>query len=264
ESNSENVNSENVNSENVNSENVNGRLETSSAWSAVKSRVGALQCNFKGEDKGRAKNASDTIMKSSSMIDRFLFKVFTIAKSLSALIIGICILVAVLAGVGLVVSGSSFEVPKFSTYLEIVSGNQSRDGSIEAGLSVEEKYGDRVNAIVKKYNFTPEGYDWLIDKIISTDEEFREEYVDGFEDFLEDAQKYVNENGEKAKTSVIDASNEYKDLFDASLRIAKISKMESASSRLYLLGAIAVSVLVLLAFVMIPLLILIEKNTRKD
>ena len=204
-------------------------------------------------------------------VDSFLIKIFNVAKFISAGIMGICLLVIIGALIYLLIGGStSISVPDFDTLKETIeqspksSSRTSSDYSkLEKKKEIENEYGDDILDIMKTYKFIDENYDGMIELLMDIDDEYRGKFVDGLEDFLDDAHDYITDKGKDAKIKIGDAANAYIAMFQNEIKRAHIAQLESKLQKKIALAVIGVALLVMLAFMLIPLLIQIEQNTRR-
>jgi predicted PurR-regulated permease PerM len=204
-------------------------------------------------------------------LDRFLWKVFSVAKVISAVIVTICLVVAIFSGFGLIFGGGkSFETPEFSSLKEVIETRKTQQAytnnykDLETKRKIEKEYGDDIEGIVKKYNLPSDAYNIFIKKLINMKEEYRDKFVEGLEDFLDDAQDYIEDKGKESKITIIDAANYYLSSFDNEIQTVEMSKASAQAGKITLLAILGGSLLIMLGFLLIPLLIQIEKNTRKQ
>ena len=205
------------------------------------------------------------------ILDRFLWKVFSVAKIISAAIVTICLIVAIFSGFGLIFGGGkSFETPEFSSLKEAIETRRTQQtytnnyNDLEIKRRIEKEYGDDIEEIVKKYNLPSNAYNVFINKLINMKEEYRDKFVEGLEDFLDDAQDYIEDKGKESKITITDAANYYLSAFDNEIQTVEMSKASASAEKITLLAVLGGSLLIMLGFLLIPLLIQIEKNTRKQ
>ena len=204
-------------------------------------------------------------------VDSFLLKIFNAAKFISAGIMGVCLFVIIGALIYLLIGGStSISVPDFDDLRETIeqspksSSTSSSDYSnLEKKKEIESEYGDDILDIMKTYKFNDEAYDGIIELLMDIDDEYRGKFVDGLEDFLDDAHDYITDKGKDAKIKIGDAANAYIAMFQNEIKRAHIAQLESKFQKKIALAVIGVALLVMLAFMLIPLLIQIEQNTRR-
>ena len=210
-------------------------------------------------------------MKSNSIIDRFLLKIFIISKVLSAAIVCACILTAIYTGSNLFLDrGKTIDVPKFATVQSSLDDTKSQQSpGIEdyAGLGnkqeIEKKYGGHIKNIIKEYQLTNDAHRIIVADLLDMDKKYRTKYVDGLDAFFKDAVKYIKDKGNEKDFDIALIANNYRKMFFEAIEDVKASEIEAASNKMYQTAMFGASIIILLAFVIIPLLIRIEENTRK-
>jgi hypothetical protein len=201
------------------------------------------------------------------IINKIMGFVFKIGKIVSAIFILLCALTIAILGLIYFFSGSGgVETPDFNELLEEQRDNSTSEkqsySNLEDRREVEKKYGDKIQDIVKKNDLSEQAYDVFINKILSIPKKLRAQYVSGLEDFLSDAKKHIQKEGSNAKVSVIDAANIYNDLFEQAIANVKISKAEAAALKSTMLIGIGITFGAFILFLIIPVLLQIEINTR--
>lgn len=204
-------------------------------------------------------------------LDRFLWKVFSIAKIISAIVVSICLIIATFAGIGLLFGGGkSFETPEFFSFKEQLETQTTQYKysrnyeELNAKRKIEKEYGEDIKGIVKKFNLPSNAYDVLIKELINIKEEYRDEFIKGLEDYLEDAEDYIEKEGKKAKITIVDAVNQYLWEFEKEIQKVEMSQATASMQKVYSLSILGGSLLIMLGFLIVPLLIQIERNTRKE
>ena len=200
-------------------------------------------------------------------VDLFLEKVFFWSKYLSAGIVGLCCLVLVGLSLSLLSTWfTSFNVPRFSVIEEsfkeeALSRPYDDYRLLDERRKVEKEYGDEIQKIVKKFNFSPASYDVFIEDLtLRVPENLHRTYLDGLKDFLKEAKKFKEKHADAP--SLPQAANFYRDMFFDELAKVRAEKDAGREKRLFLLAGIGVTIMVLLAFLLVPLLVKIEENTR--
>lgn len=205
------------------------------------------------------------------MIDSFLKKVFSFSKAVAALIVFLCVITMIFAAGRFLVSGpKSVATPDFG---EIAAMDQAGSGAqgvadksdykiISDKREVEKKYGKDIQEIVSKYGFSPNAYDIYIRQLSNMDKKYRSMFVNGLEDFLHDGKKYIEKQGAKTKLDLPEIANAYDDLFDTAVEEAESSEAESKAKRATALITIGSALGAMILFLIIPLLLQIEINTR--
>jgi len=203
-------------------------------------------------------------MKIRNFVEKFFNLIYQIAKYLSALIVAICIFALLITGVDLFFSGPSLKVPEFSEYVDSIEGKpnvESEFAKLDEKRKVEKAYGDLITKLVKNYGLSAESYDILINDMVKMDEKFRDDYINRFSKFLSKVKKYNNKkNSERIK--IVDAANYYRNEFFDAIERFKVEKEENKVKRMYKVGIFLSLIITLLMFLIVPLLIKIEENTR--
>ncbi len=199
-------------------------------------------------------------------IDKFLNRIFYFSKIFSAAMVALCCVILL----GLIfklifTGGGSVEVPKFKelkSSLEASSEDKTNYTLLDERREIEKRYGDQISKIVKKFRFAPQVYDIFIEDLTSLPPDYRDTFVEGLKDYLEDTRKYIEKKGQKTKISLAQAADIYRNLFRQRIKEAEVRKAQASLQRKYLLVALVGTLMVMLAFLVIPLLIRIEENTR--
>ena len=205
--------------------------------------------------------------------NRFLSFSFKLGKYISAFCIVLFFLVFIGAGIFyLTTFGASFEKPEFDSKIfkegESVgiesydqSGNQER-------IEAEEKYDKQVKFIVQrvyKKEYWSENYDKYYNKLANMSEEYRGEYINGMVEFFEDGTEYYQTHDAKeGSPSYWELQKAYNERFQMEMIRAKSEQKIAEQGRLTILGVIVASMLLYIIFLLIPILIKIEENTRNN
>jgi predicted Zn finger-like uncharacterized protein len=256
----------------VNQEIINKTKETASALSEkavhfgkkAKEKAGNFR-DFANEKASSYREKSYNSDKINTKLNKFLFFSFKIGKYISAFCIVAFFMVFLGSLIFYFVSfGDSFEHPKFETfvsYIEATDSNKKPDFSqIDKRKEVEDKYGGRIKKIVR-YGFSEESYDIFLNRLVNYPAEYRKAYVNGLDDFLSDGLHY-KEKRKNNNIDIVKLSIAYKEAFDEEIRNAKISKSMNSTKKFIVLGVIVVSMLLYILFLVIPILIKLEENTR--
>jgi hypothetical protein len=204
------------------------------------------------------------------MIDKFMRFVFRFGKTFSALFIIVCAAVILINAATFFLAGSQgVETPDFNTILK----GQTQPAKQQPGASydelaerraVEKEFGDQVDAIVRDFSLQPEkeAYDLIINLLLGMDPKYRSQFVTGLRDFLKDAKAHVDAEGDKAKYTVLEAANLYFRLFESAVQQAEAAKLQAAAEKNQRLMVIAIAFGAFILFLIIPVLLQIEVNTR--
>lgn len=211
-------------------------------------------------------------MKSNNIIDKFLLVVFSASKVLSAIVVALCLLVALFTGLGLLFGGGqSLDIPDFKVVQSSLEENTSPRNSnaedyiaLDKKREIEKKFGDDINDIIKEYKLPAEVYGFCVSNLLKMDEDYRGKFIDGLDEFLGEAQKYIKKQGDKSRIELLDSVSIYVRMFDRAINEVQESEIAAESEKIYSWGILGGSIIILLAFIFVPLLIQIEQNTRKE
>jgi len=206
------------------------------------------------------------------MIDTFLKKVFAFSRVIAALVVFLCVLAVAGGIVYFLISGSKgVSTPDFDEVIEteemIRDLGREMDRTdykeISERRAVEKKYGDDIQEIVKEYGLTKAAYDIYVRQLLALDEEYRKQFIKGLKRFMRDGNSYIKKQGDKTDMDIADVANQYDDMFDSAIAKSEMSKIESKAKRTGALITIGSALSAMILFLIIPLLLQIEVNTRK-
>ena len=205
------------------------------------------------------------------MIDQFLKKVFSFSKAVAAIIVFLCVITMVIAAGYFVVSGSKgVTTPDFDEIAQMEQANQGASGRIDKSdykaisdkREVERKYGSDIQEIISTYGFTKEAYDIYIRQLSNMDAKYRSKFVRGLNSFLKDGKKYIEKQGAKTNLDISDVANAYDEMFSSAIDESETSQVMSKAKRAGALTVIGSALAAMILFLIIPLLLQIEINTR--
>jgi len=207
------------------------------------------------------------------MIDRFLKKVFAFSRVIAALIVFLCVLVVAGGIAYFLISGSKgVSTPDFDEVIEteqmIRELGREMDKTdykeISERRAVEKKYGDDIQEIVKEYGLTKAAYDIYVRQLLGLDEQYRSHFMKGLKRFMKDGNSYIKKQGDKTDIDIADVANQYDEMFESAIAKSEMSKIESKAKRMGSLIAIGSALSAMILFLIIPLLLQIELNTRRE
>jgi predicted Zn finger-like uncharacterized protein len=203
----------------------------------------------------------------NSKLNRFLFLSFKIGKYISAFCIVAFFLIFLGSAIFYFVGfGDSFEEPEFESivpYIEATDANKKPDFSkIDERKEVEDKYGDKIKKVVE-YGFSEETYDIFLNRLVNYPAKYREAYIEGLDEFLNDGLNYKRKR-QNNNIDIVSLSKAYKQAFDEEISEAKYAASKDSTKKWTVLGVIAVSMFLYILFLVIPILIKIEENTRNS
>lgn len=145
------------------------------------------------------------------------------------------------------------------------SGSASKPdySDLDRKREVEARYGKEISRIVKDYNLNPSAYDFLIKRLIRLGDEYAGDFVDGFGDFMKDGKRFLDGKDNSHNLNMTDVANMYVEGFDEAMEALAEREQEAKTANQMLLMALACFVIALIGFITVPLLIQIERNTRR-
>ena len=129
--------------------------------------------------------------------------------------------------------------------------------------AVETKYGDKIQKIVVENGLDQAVYDIYVRQMSDLDKKYRTQFIEGLKRFMKDGNSYIKKQGNKTDMSTADVANLYDDMFDSAITESEMSRVESKAKRIGSLIAIGSALSAMILFLIIPLLLQIEVNTRK-
>jgi hypothetical protein len=129
--------------------------------------------------------------------------------------------------------------------------------------AVETKYGDKIQKIVVENGLDQAAYDIYVRQMSDLDKKYRTQFIEGLKRFMRDGNSYIKKQGNKTDMSTADVANLYDDMFDSAITESEMSRVESKAKRIGSLIAIGSALSAMILFLIIPLLLQIEVNTRK-
>lgn len=209
--------------------------------------------------------------QTSSKLNALLSFSFRIGKYISAFCIVSFFMVFIGASIYYFTTlGSSFEQPTFnpSSYHRDKSGDFKSYSISEQNSrrKIEKKYDDQVKFIVQhlyKREYWDKYYDKTFDEIANIPENYRDAYANGLVDFIEDASNYYQNNQIEGKVPTFyEVKSTYDSLFQSEMSRAEYEKKSAKQKGWIILGVIGGCIFLFMVFLMMPILIKIEENTR--
>jgi hypothetical protein len=213
-------------------------------------------------------------MYDSGKIDRMTLFLFNFGKRISFLFVIAC---AVGFSIGVVkyfdAAPSKLEEPRFEAFLPYlgVSGQRQEDqdfSTIDTKIAVENKYDSHMKRIVKDFNFNTEVYYTILDWLSHTPEHRRTRFINGLYNFLSDYKAWMQKSNKlPADTAVasdtfMNMAVKYKRIFVELLKKEEVRWTASYQERTTILLFVAFSLIFLVLFMIVPIVIKIEENTR--
>jgi len=200
-------------------------------------------------------------------LDKFLIFSFKFGKVVSGLFVFIFFL-SFIGGIAyyFIAGGSSFKTPEFETVIAYYEDDNKSSSSldfsdIDTRRKLEDKYGDEIKDIIRDYKLSNSSYDAIVGWIRVAPENLQDEFMDGIKDFLKDSKKWAKKK-DKKDPDYSEVANSYKSMFFESLEEMKKQEGKTSELKMMILAAVGCSLILFIIFLLIPILIKIEENTR--
>ena len=228
------------------------------------------------EKEEAAEQAKDVSSKENApcamkVTDKFMSCVFKIVKVISALVVLVCIATMVGTLLYYIFKGSgSIDIPDFDD-MKPAQAEKAADGEDAVQNAVfkelRKEYGSKVDDLIEVGSLdSNKDYTRIIEILVDIDENMRSAYIKGAISFMKDAKSYMASK-EKDKKFTGDDGREvfkaYNDAFNEAQKAAALKKVESDAKRYCALWICGISLVGMVLFLIIPLLLRIEENTRK-
>ncbi|MBQ6247040.1 MAG: hypothetical protein IJK04_09260 [Kiritimatiellae bacterium] len=210
---------------------------------------------------------AQTAMKATTT---FMAGVFKFGKVISALFMILFIVTMVGSFLYCIFSGSgSLKVPSFDDAkaeieeaLSAESGGNGNDVANREFKLLRKKYSDKIDSLIEVGGLdAKDDYDGILHMLGDLDKDVRDDFINGAISFLKGFKSYSKKN----KDVEFDGDSglqEFSQRFVAACADAEVSKAESSAKKTIGWIVCGGSLLGLILFLIIPLLIQIEENTR--
>ncbi len=204
--------------------------------------------------------------KAMAVTDTFMGWVFKFGKVISALFMFVCILTIIGSLLYWMFTGSgSVKVPEFEAEVEETSSGDSDDKSKVSNAEfkqLRDEFGKKVDTIIEIASLDAKNdYNELINVLADINEDHRAIFLKGAISFLENAKDYAKDKKEKFNGDR--ALRKYGRKFASAVEDAKIEQEMKKEKKGKALSVCAFALLGMILFMIIPLLLQIEENTRK-
>lgn len=208
-----------------------------------------------------------------SKTDKLLALVFRFMKGISAIVVVGCMLALIGGVAGFLLSlPKQVRIPRFADLRESFSAKERPKKPVsfeelqvsqeDTRTRIEGEYGKAIDQIVREYDFSLNERQRLIEDVTLMDADYRQSYLSGLVAFLSEAHNYINKRGDEARTSTLEALYAYRRAFREAILTSKASQATSAATRIACLSVIGGCIVALMLFIFLPLLIMVEQNTR--
>ena len=220
-----------------------------------------------------AKDVSPKVNVKSAMklTDNFMTWVFKFGKVISALVVLVCVATMVCTLLYYVFKGSgSIDSPDFDDMKSEMEEKASDSGNSVQNAEYKElrkEFGSKVDDLIEIGCLDAKNdYERIINRLANLDEDLRSAYIKGAISFMKDAKSYFASKFKDKKFSGKeggDVLEMYNGAFKDAKKAAEEKKVESAAKRSAALSICGMAFMGVVLFLIIPLLLQIEENTRK-
>jgi predicted Zn finger-like uncharacterized protein len=234
-----------------------------------KMKIGADKLKSKlAEKKNHGQSAELKRDGIKSRVNAFLFFSFKVGKIISAVSLVLFFLVFIGSVAFYFINQMhSFSPPDFDQarrYLENESQNSAKQKNYSfAKVDEKRKVQDKYDKVIRKiipFGFKEEAYEEFIDDIMRFEEAYQDDYIYGLEKYLQNWSEL-----KKQKQNTPDLKTVYplyERMFAEKLQASELGKQQAAARNYVILCVIGASLVLYILFLLIPLMIKIEENTR--
>ena len=208
------------------------------------------------------------VKKATGVADAFMNKVFFFGKMFSALVMFGCVVAIIGSLVYYIFATSdSLQVPVFDAAIASQQAAQGEDVStpdlsnLLEKNAVRKKYQSKIEALIRAGNFDSSFFEDMVKFLVKLDKPYRSAFINGAVKYVENTKKWSIEKAKKFDAE--ECLEKYGWLFETAMNKAEAGKADAQARKGAALGICGGACLGLILFLMIPLLIKIEENTRK-
>ncbi len=211
------------------------------------------------------------INKAAGWTSAFMKKVFFFGKIVAALFMFLCIATMAFSLLYYVFSGASgVKVPDFDEVREALASEEGMRNdnsgdmkSLKETNAVRKEFDSEITKLMELCALPKEAYERYVRKLARMKKEMREDYIDGALDFAKAAKKNCERKDSKDKFDGETVVGWYDGLFESALETAEADVVKTRIKKTMALSICGGALIGLVLFLIIPLLIQIEENTRK-
>lgn len=214
-------------------------------------------------------------MYDAGKIDRLTKLLFTFGKGISFFMVLACCVAFVVGLVNYIGAGpDKLQPPEFDAFMPYLNlpGEEAVDqdfSKIDTKRAVENKYHEHLKNIITKYQFETDFYRQLVEWMSHVPVNRRTRFINGLDVFLEGFTEWMHENKDTLdlpKGAVRELYNnmalKYHVIFNELLRKEEVRWAASYQERTNLLLFIVSTLVFLVLFLIVPIVLKIEENTR--
>ena len=211
------------------------------------------------------------INKAAGWTNVFMTKVFFFGKIVAALFMFLCIITMAFSLLYYVFSGSSgVKVPDFDDVRETLAAEEAMTNdnsgdmkSLKETNAVRKEFDSEITKLMEVCALPKEAYERYVRKLARMRPDMRDDYIDGAIDFAKAAKKNCERKDSKDKFDGEAVVGLYDQLFGSAIEAAESDDAETRIKKTAALSVCGGALIGLVLFLIIPLLIQIEENTRK-
>ena len=209
--------------------------------------------------------------KAAGWTNAFMTKVFYFGKIVAALFMFLCVSTMLISLLYYAFTGTSgVRVPDFNELRDAwqAADKAENDNSgdmraLKETNAVRKEFDSEITKLMELCSLHKESYERYVRKLSRMDADIRDDYIDGAIDFAKAAKKHFERKDVKDKFDGEYVLGLYDEQFNAAIEEAKADEVETGIKKMAALSVCGGALLGLILFLIIPLLIQIEENTRK-
>ena len=214
-------------------------------------------------------------------MEKFLSGSFKLGKVFSVIAITISAIVLIIATLFMILSVKHYKINYYTPQeLQAFEKSEYEVNKVSNIQLVEKQFGDEIKLILVNSKFDNNHYKNIITVVADLKPQYRKGYVEHLENFITEGKTFAEEEARKeakgADKALVDRIlKQYKNNIERAsiisynnMYVSQVNNIEADKTadvfyRLWLIGIILASILVFISFLVVPLLIKIEENTRK-
>ncbi len=214
-------------------------------------------------------------MYDAGKLNKYTSMLFSFGKLFSFLMVFVCI-IAFIVGIIMYLGAAPdrLQEPEFEDFMPYLGlpGERVVDqdfSDIDTKRAIENKYDGIMKNIVKDFNFETQFYNQLVTWLAQVPENRRSRFIGGLYSFLDNFTEWMKENKDTLNLGSEDSTvlyrnmaNKYEKIFAELLRKEEVRWAASYQERTNLLLFIISTLTFLILFLMLPIILRIEENTR--
>lgn len=200
-----------------------------------------------------------------------LFKYGKLASSFLAVACLIAFVIGLFQYLG--AGPSRLQAPDFSDFKPYLGLSESTEvernfSRVDTKIAVEKKYDAHINKIIKDNELNEGSYALFVGWLAETPPNRRSRFINGLDDFLDDFSDWLEENStddltnERRRNMTMNVAKKYNIIFEELVEKEVDRYQRSYQERTNIVLFLACTLIFFVLFLIVPLLIRIEENTR--